>query len=122
MDELVIWVPAFGEHVGVTDDRPDPIVELGQLDRFAARLLDSDETVQFIRFSIERPYRVGLRQLLQVEPTSLQLRDGTLRPVSEVDGVPRHRSERVPERAGQMIDVRDRRHRTVLLILADGGL
>ncbi len=122
VDELVIRVLAFGEHVGVTDDRTNPIVELRQLDRLAARLLDADEAVQFIRLPIERSDRVGLRQFLQVETAPLELGDGTFRPVSEVDGVPRDRRERVPERAGQMIDVRDRRHRTVLFILTDGGL
>jgi len=122
VDELVIWVLALGEDVGVTDDRADPIVELRQLDRLSARLLDADEAVQFIRLPVERADRVGLRQFLQVEPASFELHDGPLRPVSEVNGVPRHRCERVPERAGQMIDIRDRRHRTVLFILTDGGL
>ena len=110
MDELVIRVLALGEHAGVTDDRADPVVELRQLDRLAARLFNSDETVQFIRLPIECADRVGLRQLLQVEPASLELGDGTLRSVSKVDGVPWDRCERVPERSGQMIDVRDRRH------------
>ena len=86
--------------MGVTDDRTDPVVELRQLDRLAARLLDADETVQFIRLPVERANRVGLWQLLQVEPASLELGDGTLRPVAEIDGVPRDRRERVPERAG----------------------
>lgn len=122
MDELVIRVLAFGEHVGVTDDRPDPVVELRQLDRLAARLFNPDETVQLVCLPVERADRVGLRQFLQVETASLELGDGTLRSVSEVDGVPWDRCERVPERAGQMIDVRDRRYGAVLFILADGGL
>lgn len=122
VDELVIRVLALGEDVGVIDDRSDSIVELRQLDRLAARLFNPDEAVQFIGLPIERADRIGLRQFLEVETAALELGDGTLRSVSEVDGVPWDRRERMSERAGQMIDVCDRRHRTVLFILADGGL
>ena len=99
MDELVIRVLALGEHVGIADDRADPVVELRQLDRLAARLLDADKTVQFIGLPVERADRVGLWQFLQVEPASFELGDGPLRPVSKVDGVPRHRRERMSERS-----------------------
>jgi len=110
VDELVSRVLTLGEDVGVTDDRADPVVELRQLDRLAAPFLDADETVKFIGLPVERADRVGLWQLLQVESASFELGDGTFCPVSEVNGVPRYRCERVSERAGQMIDVRDRRH------------
>jgi len=96
VDELVIRVLTLGEHVGVTDDRADPIVELRQLDRLAASFLDADETVKFIGLPVERADRIGLRQLLQVEPASFELGDGPLRSVSEVNGIPWDRRERVP--------------------------
>lgn len=122
MDELVIRILALGEHVCVTDDRTDPVVELRQLDRLAAPFLDTDEAMQLIRLPVERADRIGLWQLLQVEPASFELGDGTRRPVAEIDGIPWDRRKRVPERAGQVINVRNRRHRTVLFILADGRL
>ena len=45
LDELVVRVLTLGEHVGVTDDRPDSIVELRQLDCFTASFLDTDQTM-----------------------------------------------------------------------------
>lgn len=45
LDDLVVRVLTLGEHVGVTDDRPDSIVELRQLGRFTASFLDNNQTM-----------------------------------------------------------------------------
>ncbi|WP_047795272.1 hypothetical protein [Exiguobacterium sp. JLM-2] len=61
VDVLVIRVLSLGEHMGVSDNWADTIVEFLQLTRLADHLLDADETVELVGFLVERAYQVSLR-------------------------------------------------------------